>query len=125
MYSIMIVEDEELELEFIEAVIQEEFQPEDSVITANTGAQAVRLAKKRHPDMIIMDIQMPKMDGYRAANLIRNLPDAEKKDIPIVAMTANVFAEDKQLAWEAGMNGHIAKPIDVHRVLQVLIEILS
>ncbi|MEE1231550.1 MAG: response regulator [Phascolarctobacterium sp.] len=73
-----------------------------------------------------MDIQMPNMDGYKATAVIRKWEKENgKKPIPIVAMTANVFAEDKQLAWEAGMNGHIAKPIDVHRVLQVLIEILS
>lgn len=63
MRSILIVEDEELELEFIEAVIHEELQPEDIVITANTGAQAVRQAKKRRPDIIIMDIMLPEMDG--------------------------------------------------------------
>ncbi len=76
MYSIMIVEDEELELEFIEAVIQEDLQPEDSVITANTGAQAVRLAQKCHPDMIIMDIMLPEMDGLAAIEEIRKFaPD--------------------------------------------------
>ena len=64
MRSILIVEDEELELEFIEAVIHEELQLEDIVITANTGAQAVRQAKKRRPDIIIMDIMLPEMDGF-------------------------------------------------------------
>lgn len=77
MHSILIVEDEELELEFIEAVIQEELQPEDSVITANTGAQAVRQAKKRHPDIIIMDLMLPEMDGLEAIEEIRKFaPDA-------------------------------------------------
>ena len=71
MHSIMIVEDEELELEFIEAVIREELQPEDTIITAHTGVQAVRLAKKRHPDIIIMDLMLPEMDGLEAIAEIR------------------------------------------------------
>lgn len=71
MHSILIVEDEELELEFIEAVIREELQPEDVLITAHTGAQAVQQAKKRHPDIIIMDIVLPEMDGLEAIAEIR------------------------------------------------------
>ena len=122
---ILLAEDNDLNAEIAMELLKEYGmqveRAEDGVVCIDMLSKA----ESGYYDMIIMDIQMPKMDGYRAANLIRNLPDAEKKDIPIVAMTANVFAEDKQLAWEAGMNGHIAKPIDVHRVLQVLIEILS
>ena len=76
MHSILIVEDEELELEFIEAVVREEVQPEDIVMTAHTGAQAVRQAKKRHPDIIIMDIMLPELDGLEAIEEIRKFaPD--------------------------------------------------
>ena len=75
-------------------------------------------------DMILMDIQMPEMDGYEAARAIRQLPDREKAGIPIIAMTANAFAEDKKDAMAAGMNGHIAKPIQVEQLLSMLAEMM-
>ena len=74
-------------------------------------------------DMILMDIQMPKMNGYKATQAIRNLPDKEKACIPIVAMTANAFEEDKRDAIAAGMNGHIAKPIQFDKLMSILAEI--
>ena len=76
-------------------------------------------------DLILMDIQMPNMDGYKATHAIRNFADSAKANIPIVAMTANAFEEDKQNAYAAGMNGHISKPIDVDKVQQVLITLLQ
>ena len=75
-------------------------------------------------DMILMDIQMPKMDGYKATQAIRRLPDREKACIPIIAMTANAFEEDKREALAAGMNGHIAKPIQVDKLLSTLSEVI-
>ena len=74
--------------------------------------------------MILMDIQMPKMDGYKATRVIRNLPDQDKACIPIIAMTANAFEEDKREAIAAGMNAHIAKPIQVEQLLSTLAEII-
>ena len=71
-----------------------------------------------------MDIQMPKMDGYKATQAIRRLPDREKACIPIIAMTANAFEEDKREALAAGMNGHIAKPIQVDKLLSTLSEVI-
>ena len=71
-------------------------------------------------DMIFMDIQMPKMDGYTATREIRTLKDTKKANVPIIAMTANAFDEDRKKAIKAGMNGHIAKPIDVNVILQNL-----
>ena len=68
---------------------------------------------------------MPKMDGYEATRQIRALPDAAKADIPIFAMTANAFEEDRQSALKAGMNGHIAKPLDIPHLLQVLADVLK
>ena len=75
-------------------------------------------------DMILMDIQMPKMNGYKATQAIRHLPDQDKAYIPIIAMTANAFEEDKRDAFAAGMNGHIAKPIQVDNMLSILAEII-
>ena len=75
-------------------------------------------------DMVLMDIQMPKMDGYKATQEIRYLPDKAKTCIPIIAMTANAFEEDKKAALAAGMNGHIAKPIQVDKLLSTLSEII-
>ena len=75
-------------------------------------------------DMILMDIQMPKMNGYKATQAIRRLQDQDKACIPIIAMTANAFEEDKRDAIAAGMNGHIAKPIQVDKLLSILSEII-
>lgn len=72
-----------------------------------------------------MDIQMPKMDGYEATRQIRALPDAAKAGTPIFAMTANAFEEDRQSALKAGMDGHIAKPLDIPHLLQVLADVLK
>ena len=74
--------------------------------------------------LILMDIQMPNMDGYQATLAIRGLPDKEKAGIPIVAMTANAFAEDRQKAFNVGMNGHIAKPINTEILRETLRELL-
>ena len=82
------------------------------------------MRKQDRDDMILMDIQMPKMDGYKATQAIRRLPDRAKACIPIIAMTANAFEEDKRDAFAAGMNGHIAKPIQVDKLLSTLSEVI-
>ena len=76
-------------------------------------------------DLILMDIQMPKMDGYKATKEIRNLQDQDKASIAIVAMTANAFEEDKKKAFDAGMDGHIAKPINIEDLFLVLTDVLN
>ena len=76
-------------------------------------------------DLILMDIQMPNMDGYKAAQTIRKSSDRRKAEIPIIAMTANAFDEDRRNAYKAGMNGHIAKPINVGVLIDTLAEILN
>ena len=95
------------------------------VDTAENGKVAVdkvRESAPGHYDLVLMDIQMPVMDGYAAARAIRALPDAEKAGLPIVAMTANAFDEDRQ---KAGMNGHLSKPFDMQQLLTMLREKLS
>ena len=76
-------------------------------------------------DAVLMDIQMPVMDGYEATKAIRSLEDRALADIPVIAMTANAFSEDVRKAHDAGMNGHIAKPIDVDNMMNVLREVLG
>lgn len=94
-----------------------------TVDTAEDGTVAVEKVKSAPAgtyDLILMDLQMPRMDGIEAARQIRALPDAAKASIPIVAMSANAFDEDKQEAFNAGMNDHLAKPIDLEKLVEVL-----
>ena len=98
-----------------------------TVDTADDGDVAVeRLqdSKQGEFDLVLMDIQMPKMDGYAATRQIRTLP-SDVANVPIVAMTANAFEEDKQRAIRAGMNAHIAKPIEAGRLMETLSHILT
>ena len=76
-------------------------------------------------DMILMDIQMLNMDGYKANQCIRRSDDKKKAEIPIIAMTANAFAEDRKRAFDAGMDGHIAKPIDIENLRAVILSVLN
>ena len=99
-----------------------------TVELANDGLQAVEKVQTAEPgyyDVVLMDIQMPRMDGYEAASKIRALEDAGKAAIPIIAVTANAFEEDKKHALEAGMNGHLAKPYDVPKMMDTLKQILN
>ena len=92
---------------------------------ATDGKQAVAMvekAEKGYYAAVLMDIQMPVMNGYEATKTIRALTDSDKAAVPIIAMTANAFEEDRKNALEAGMNAHIAKPIDEKKVMEVLAE---
>ena len=123
--KLLLVEDNELNREIALEILKEAGFVVD---TAEDGAVAVQKIKQAAPgqyDLILMDIQMPNLDGYEATRQIRALPDAEKANIPIFAMTANAFEEDRQNALEAGMNGHIAKPLDVPHLLRVLADALK
>ena len=123
--KLLLVEDNELNREIALEILKEAGFVVD---TAEDGAVAVQKIKQAAPgqyDLILMDIQMPNLDGYEATRQIRALPDTEKASIPIFAMTANAFEEDRQNALEAGMNGHIAKPLDVPHLLRVLADALK
>ena len=76
-------------------------------------------------DVILMDVQMPNMDGYEATRLIRKLEDKDKAAIPIIAVTANAFDKDRRIAIDAGMNGHLAKPYDIPMIMETLKKLLG
>ena len=121
--NILLAEDNDLNAEIAEAILERVGLKTERV---EDGIQCVSRIEKMPAgtyDMILMDIQMPKMDGYKATQAIRNLPDKDKACIPIVAMTANAFEEDKRDAIAAGMDGHIAKPIQVDKLMSILAEI--
>ena len=119
------MEDNELNQEIATAILEEAGMV---VELGRDGVEAVNkmvVATEDQYDLILMDIQMPKMDGYTATREIRTLANNQKANIPIIAMTANAFEEDKQKAFAAGMNGHIAKPIDVNILMETLSEIFQ
>ena len=119
---ILLAEDNDLNAEIAEAILERAGLKIERV---EDGVQCVdRIAKMPVGtyDMILMDIQMPKMDGYKATQEIRHLPDKDKACIPIIAMTASAFEEDKREAIAAGMNGHITKPIDVDELMAILVK---
>ena len=120
--KILLAEDNDLNAEIAEAILERAGLKVERV---EDGIQCVDRIEKMPADtcdIILMDIQMPKMDGYKATQAIRHLPD--KAYIPIIAMTANAFEEDKREAFAAGMDGHIAKPIQVDKLLSMLAEII-
>ena len=122
--NILLAEDNDLNAEIAEAILERAGLKTERV---EDGIQCVNRIMEMPVgtyDMILMDIQMPKMDGYKATQAIRNLPDRDKACIPIIAMTANAFVEDKRDAIAAGMNGHIAKPIQVDKLLSILSEVI-
>ena len=117
---ILLVEDNDLNREIARTILEDAGIIVD---TAEDGIEAVDLMSKateEEYDLILMDIQMPKMDGYTATREIRTLKNNRKANIPIVAMTANAFEEDRKKSLEAGMNGHIAKPIDIDILSKML-----
>ena len=117
---ILLAEDNELNMEIAEFVLQNEGA---DVTKAWDGQEAVELFRNSEPgefDVILMDIMMPVMNGYEAAKMIRSMDREDAKTIPIIAMTANAFTEDRIKAKEAGMDEHVAKPVDVELLIKVI-----
>ena len=123
--QILLVEDNELNQEIAQTIL------EDAgfvIETANNGKTAVEIMEKAAPgqyDLILMDIQMPIMNGYEAARQIRALNNPGVSAIPIVAMTANAFEEDREKSFEAGMNGHLAKPVSVQTLMDMIYKVIK
>ncbi|MDO4484185.1 MAG: ATP-binding protein [Clostridia bacterium] len=121
----LLAEDNDLNAEIAAIML------EDRGITVDRAEDGIQCVAKMEQmpagtyDMILMDIQMPNMDGYKAAQTIRQLKDPKKASIPILAMTANAFEEDRKNALAAGMNGHLSKPIDMNKAEQVICALLA
>lgn len=119
-YKILLVEDNEINMELEVELLRDEGFVVD---TAEDGSIAVEMVKNSRPGeygVILMDIQMPVMDGYRASRAIRSLNDPALAKIPIIAVSANAFEEDRRKAFECGMNAHVAKPVDITQLLSAI-----
>ena len=117
---ILLAEDNDLNAEIAQFILEDMGLMVDRV---EDGVQCVSRMEQKPAgtyDLILMDIQMPNMDGYRATEMIRGLSDKSKATIPIIAMTANAFEEDRKKALAKGMNGHIAKPVDIEKMREIL-----
>ena len=117
---ILLVEDNDLNAEIAIAILEEHGleveRAEDGIVCVNM----IEKADADHYDLVLMDIQMPNMDGYKATQLIRKLPDKKKSRLPVIAMTANAFEEDKRNALVAGMDGFLSKPIEIEELIHTL-----
>jgi CheY-like chemotaxis protein/two-component sensor histidine kinase len=123
--KLLLVEDNELNREIATALLEEIGIIVDSVEDGTDAVERMNEVEDDRYDLIFMDIQMPKMDGYMTTREIRTLKNNKKANIPIIAMTANAFEEDKKKAFKAGMNAHIAKPIDIKTILAVFDQVFG
>lgn len=122
--NVLLVEDNLLNQEIAQAILQDAGFTVDTADDGDVAVERLQDSKQGVFDLVLMDIQMPKMDGYAATRQIRTLP-SDVANVPIVAMTANAFEEDKQRAIRAGMNAHIAKPIEAGWLMETLSHILT
>ena len=122
---VLLVEDNELNREIASDLLKDQGL---IVEEADDGALATEMVYKSEPgyyDFILMDIQMPYMDGYKATEIIRSLENKELANLPIIAMTANAFDTDKEKSKEVGMNAHLSKPININNLIKTLKECLE
>ena len=123
--KVLLVEDNELNREIAATLLEEIGISVDCVEDGTDAVERMNEVEDDRYDLIFMDIQMPKMDGYMATREIRTLKNNKKANIPIVAMTANAFEEDKEKSFKAGMNAHITKPIDIETIFAALDQVLG
>jgi CheY-like chemotaxis protein len=117
---ILLVEDNAINLETARLILEEAGFELECATNGKEALDMVSQAEPGHYDAVLTDVQMPVMDGYEEARAIRALPDPQRANVPIFAVTANAFAEDVAAAEAAGMNGHLAKPLDVDKVMHTL-----
>ncbi len=122
---VLLVEDIELNREIAEVILEEAGFEVESAPDGTDAVSMVSGSEENYYDAVLMDVQMPIMNGYEATRTIRALPREDVKTLPIIAMTANALEEDKEAALKNGMNAHIAKPIDMDIFISVLKQFLS
>ncbi len=122
---VLLAEDNEMNQMIAEAILEKAGLTIDIVCDGQEAVDKMKAVPAGYYDIILMDVQMPRVDGYEATRQIRAMDDKEKANIPIVAVTANAFEEDRKIAMEAGMNGHLAKPYDIPAIMDTLKRLLS
>ena len=122
---LLLVEDNELNREIAATILKEVGFIIDTAVDGQDAVNIIKESPASLYELILMDVQMPVMNGYEATRAIRSLDDPIKANLPIIAMTANVFKKDLNDAKEAGMNGHIAKPLDIEKMFATLAEFLK
>ena len=123
--KLLLVEDNEVNREIASLILTEFGFGLDTAENGKIAVEKISASKPGDFDAVLMDVQMPVMNGYEATKKIRELPDKKLAQIPIIAMTANAFTEDIQAAKDAGMNSHIAKPLDIQKMIETLTEVLT
>ena len=118
--SILLVEDNELNREIAEVLLSSLGARVELAEDGDIAVEKVGRESDGVYDLILMDIQMPRLNGYEATAAIRKLPDSQKAEVPIIAMSANAFLEDRKAALAAGMNDHVAKPVDVKALVAAI-----
>ena len=121
MYTLLIADDEQLERQALRFIIEKNYPQVQIVGEAGDGASAVRLAMEERPDIVLMDIRMPVMDGYEATRKIRQF----NRKIPIAALSANSFPEDIRESLASGMNVHLSKPVDTGKLFATISDLVG
>ena len=120
MKRILVAEDNDSNYMLMTYVLKKNYE----FFRARNGQEAVEMALSEKPDLVLMDIKMPVMDGLEATRRIRALSHPDAKNVPIIAMTANVFDEDVERSMEAGMNAHLSKPVEPERLYETMTRLI-